>query len=108
MGKSKLTAAAEAYKACCNSFGSIGSNIDGRRPLAGNDIFLSELLFVAVSPTGDISFITLCDGEVFDGTLTRGDDDCAPVTDCNGGVPISNKIRYIKRKISDFSCPIQL
>jgi len=43
--------------------------------------------------------------------LTRGDDDCGPTTNCAGGVPISNKnkayIYYIKRKISDFSCPIQ-
>lgn len=33
-----LTAAAEAYKACCNSFGSMGSNIDGRRPRVCRDI----------------------------------------------------------------------
>ena len=38
----RLTAAAEAYNACCNSFGSIGSNMDGRRPRICNDIFRSK------------------------------------------------------------------
>ena len=39
-----LTAAAEAYKACCNSFGSIGSNIEGRRPRACKDIRRSKMM----------------------------------------------------------------
>ena len=65
--------------------------MDGRRPLVGNDIFLSE-----ASPDGEISFIPLlCDGELFDWILTRGDDDCGPTTNCVGGVPISNKIKHI-------------
>ncbi len=40
--KTEPTAAAEAYNACCNSLGSIGSNIDGRRPLVCNDILRSK------------------------------------------------------------------
>lgn len=44
-----------------------------------------------VSIVGEMSLIALlCDGELFDGILIRGDV-CAPATSGIGGVPISNK-----------------
>lgn len=44
----------------------------------------------------------LWDGELFDCLLVRGDDGCAPVTTWFGGVPISNKIKNMRREFSDF------